>query len=207
MGAIASELSALEPLEDLTVLLSQGDEYGIRVLAATADTAAECGSLVDSFGCHLVFGLEDEEASIRLLGTPSGLTLAEPGRLLVRLGRRNEVEVLGLHLTEDGRRDLLASLGVVEAVSAAPAEIIDAGTRESRIERPGHTPDAEPENPAIGPLIVEIDGNEPQLAFDTGSGSVPDLGPDRAPTEARRRRHLVWKRKRTLSGAATKCFG
>jgi hypothetical protein len=54
---LASELTALEPVEDLTHLLSQGEEYGIRVLAATADTAAERGPLVDRFGCHIVFGL------------------------------------------------------------------------------------------------------------------------------------------------------
>src|SRR6266852_7874427 len=39
---------------------------------------------------------------------------AEPGRLLARLGQRKEVEILGLHLTEDGRRDLLASMEVGE---------------------------------------------------------------------------------------------
>jgi hypothetical protein len=174
LALLASELTALEPVEDLEVLLSQGDEYGIRVLAATADTAAERGPLVDRFGCHLVFGLEDEEASMRLLGTPSGLTLAEPGRMLVRLGRRTEVEVLGLHLTEDGRRDLLASLGVVEAVSAAPGEIGDAGTRESDVETPTIPPDEEPENTAAAPITFEINGNERQVALDPGSGSVPD---------------------------------
>jgi hypothetical protein len=168
---LASELTALEPVEDLTYLLSQGEGYGIRVLAATADTAAERGPLVDRFGCHIVFGLEDEEASIRLLGTPSGLTLAEPGRMLVRLGRRNEVEILGLHLTEGGRRDLLANLGVVEA---APAEIIDPGADESGTERPEHTP-GETNNATIAPLTMEIDDNERQLASDTAADSVPDL--------------------------------
>jgi hypothetical protein len=34
--------------------------------------------------------------------------------LLARLGQRKEVEILGLHLTEDGRRDLLASMEVGE---------------------------------------------------------------------------------------------
>ncbi|HEY1296989.1 MAG TPA: LysM peptidoglycan-binding domain-containing protein [Chloroflexota bacterium] len=181
---LASELTALEPLEDLTHLLSHGEEHGIRVLAATADTAAERGPLVDRFGCHIVFGLEDEEASIRLLGKPSGLTLAEPGRMLVQLGRRNEVEVLALHLTEDGRRDLLASLGVVDAVasaasavSAAPAEAADAGVRESEIETPGNAPDEGPENTVVVPLTVGIESNERQLALDTGSDSVPDPGP------------------------------
>jgi len=103
-------------------------------MAATADSAVEQGPLVDLFDSHVVFGLQDEEASTRLLGTPWALTLAEPGRLRVRLRRRNEVEVLGLHLTEDGRRDLLASMGVIEA-APAPGQVVGCCGRPGRERR------------------------------------------------------------------------
>ena len=102
---------------------------------ATADTGVERDRLVDLFDSHLVFGLQDEEASTRLLGTPWALTLAEPGRMLVRLGRRKEVEVLGLHLTEDGRRDLLASMGVVETAPEV-AEVDDPRPEQRSVDTP-----------------------------------------------------------------------
>ena len=109
-----SELAQVAGEEDLRFLLRHGSEFQVRVVAATADTALERDLLVDCFESRLVFALEDEEASTRLLGKPWALTLAEPGRLLARLGQRKEVEILGLHLTEDGRRDLLASMEVVD---------------------------------------------------------------------------------------------
>jgi len=109
---VISELAQLASNEDLVYLLTHASECRVRVLAATADTALEQGPLVEHFQSRLVFALENEQASTRLLGKPWALTLAEPGRLLARLGRRKEVEILGLHLTEDGRRDLLASVGL-----------------------------------------------------------------------------------------------
>jgi DNA segregation ATPase FtsK/SpoIIIE-like protein len=102
---VASELADVRAYEDLTHLLSHGHRFGVHVVAATCDGAIEREPLVDLFSSRLVFGLEDEEASTRLLGTPWALTLAEPGRVLVRVGQRKEVEVLGLHLTEQGRLD------------------------------------------------------------------------------------------------------
>jgi FtsK/SpoIIIE family len=111
---VAGELADIEAQEELTNLLSDGLRWGVRVLAATAESGIERAPIVDLFSSHLVFGLTDEEASTRLLGTTWALTLAEPGRLLVRLAHRKAVEVLGLHLTEEGRLALLASMGVSE---------------------------------------------------------------------------------------------
>ena len=112
---VVRELAQIAGEEDLRFLLTHGSGFRVRVVAATADTALERDLLVDGFESRLVFALEDEEASTRLLGKPWALALAEPGRLLARLGQRKEVEILGLHLTEDGRRDLLASMEVGEA--------------------------------------------------------------------------------------------
>ena len=52
----------------------------------------------ESFESRIVFGLADEEASTRLLGNDAAETLLGAGHLFARLGRRKEVEVLGLHL-------------------------------------------------------------------------------------------------------------
>ncbi len=111
---VVSELASVVADNDLGYVLEHGRARRVRVLAATADTQVERGPRVDAFETCLIFALEDEEASTRLLGKPWALTLAEPGRLLARLGRRNAVEILGLRLTEEGRRDLLASVGVSE---------------------------------------------------------------------------------------------
>jgi len=141
VAVVVSELAHLAAYEDFVYVLTHGHRYGIRVLAATTDGTLVRGPLVDLFESRFVFGLEDEEASIRLLGKPWALTLAEPGRLLARIGRRKEIEILGLHLTEAGLQDLLAEVGVEEtAASAAPVEIVqppesqaDAATREEPV--------------------------------------------------------------------------
>jgi len=114
--------------------------------------------LVDCFESRLVFALEDEEASTRLLGKPWALTLAEPGRLLARLGQRKEVEILGLHLTEDGRRDLLASMEVGEAappVGTATGNREAAGEHEQLDDKESR---GEPVAPARVGLAEEGDG-------------------------------------------------
>ena len=82
------ELSSLSAEPDLAYLLTHGRECGLRVLAATADAAAERGPLVESFESRIVFGLADEEASTRLLGNDAAETLLGAGHLFARLGRR-----------------------------------------------------------------------------------------------------------------------
>jgi len=44
----------------------------VRVLAATADAAVGRGPLVAAFAARFVFGLDDEDLSVALLGTPGG---------------------------------------------------------------------------------------------------------------------------------------
>src|SRR3982074_3076594 len=87
-----------------------------------ARAGAERGPLVESFESRIVFGLADEEASTRLLGNDAAETLLGVGHLFARLGRRKEVEVLGLHLPEAGRRELFAAMGVDESPSSAAWE-------------------------------------------------------------------------------------
>src|SRR5205807_8683225 len=70
---VAGELAQLRVEQDLMYVLEHGRECGVRVMAATAETQVECGSLVDRFDSRLVFALEDEEASTRLLGKPWAL--------------------------------------------------------------------------------------------------------------------------------------
>jgi tetratricopeptide (TPR) repeat protein len=135
----------------------------------------ERGALVDSFQTHLVFALDDEEASARLLGKPWALTLAEPGRLLVRLELRKEVEILGLHLTEDGLRDLLASMGVNEATTSTGSL---SGEQDS----------------SAGPITVEAAESQGGSAQPAPGNSRPDAdrpaqtavdeGPQAAPEES-----------------------
>src|SRR5712691_727274 len=67
LALVIDELSSLSGEPDLAYLLTHGRECGLRVLAATADAAAERGPLVESFESRIVFGLADEEASTRLL--------------------------------------------------------------------------------------------------------------------------------------------
>lgn len=167
---VASELADICTYEDLTYLLSHGLQFGVRVVGATADSAVERGPLIDLFDSHLVFGLEDEEASTRMLGTPWALTLAEPGRLLVRLGQRKEVEVLGLHLTEGGRRDLLATMGVSDAAATEglrgdaavheregrPPQEVLAGAAENSEPAPPNAP----ANDAPGAISDVVTGGE-----------------------------------------------
>jgi len=72
---VVSELAQVAAEEDLRFLLTHGSEFQVRVVAATADTAIERDLLVDCFESRLVFALEDEEASTRLLGKPWALAL------------------------------------------------------------------------------------------------------------------------------------
>lgn len=136
---VVGELASVVADNDLAYVLEHGRAHRVRVLAASADTQVQRGPLVDTFESRLIFALEDEEASTRLLGKPWALTLAEPGRLLARLGRRNAVEILGLRLTDEGRRDLLASAGASEE---APPESMPADRAE------------EPREPVRGEEVV-----------------------------------------------------
>jgi hypothetical protein len=124
---VIDELSSLSGEPDPAYLLTHGRECGLRVLAATADAAVERGPLVESFETRIVFGLADEEASTRLLGNDGAETLLGPGHLFARLGRRKEVEVLGLHLTEAGRRELFAAMGVDDTPSRPALELVADG--------------------------------------------------------------------------------
>jgi hypothetical protein len=138
---VIDELSSLSGEPDLPYLLTHGRECGMRVLAATADAAAERGPLVESFESRIVFGLADEEASTRLLGNDAAETLLGAGHLFARLGRRKEVEVLGLHLTEAGRRELFAAMGVDESPSSAPWEPVAMDpARHTRVSPTGASP-------------------------------------------------------------------
>jgi hypothetical protein len=145
---VISELAQVAGEDDLVYLLRYGSQFRMRVIAATSDTALERTSLMDVFESHLVFALNDEEASARLLGKPWALTLAEPGRLLARLGQRHEVEILGLHLTEDGRRDLLASMAVVEPSTASPIPVT---SDDNVVDEPDHV-DVMESHGEVGPL-------------------------------------------------------
>jgi hypothetical protein len=153
---VVSELANIDAQDDLAYLLSKGAEYGVRVLAATAHTDVEQSAVVDQFSSRIVFALQDEEASSRLLGAPWALTLAEPGRLLVQLGRRKELEVLGLHLSEDGRRDLLASTGVVEAAPARE-EIVVGCANQGPIDAPESIQPDDPEHSVLEPVAASTE--------------------------------------------------
>ncbi|MDQ6669718.1 MAG: LysM peptidoglycan-binding domain-containing protein, partial [Chloroflexota bacterium] len=172
---VVSELAQVAGEEDLRFLLTHGSEFQVRVVAATADTALERDLLVDGFESRLVFALEDEVASTRLLGKPWALTLAEPGRLLARLGQRKEVEILGLHLTEDGRRDLLASMELGE--TAPPA-----GTATRNHEAAGEheqldDKESQGEPAAPAPAVAAEDGH--------GGNEAPSQNGEAAAAEER----------------------
>src|SRR5216683_3504160 len=55
LALVIDELSSLSGEPDLAYLLTHGRECGLRVLAATADAAAERGPLVESFESRIVF--------------------------------------------------------------------------------------------------------------------------------------------------------
>jgi hypothetical protein len=160
--------------EDLTHLLSHGHRFGVHVVAATCDGDVEREPLVDLFSSHLVFGLEDEEASTRLLGTPWALTLAEPGRVLVRVGQRKEVEALGLHLTEQGRLELLASMGVADPASAT-GQFADALERAPDSAHEVMAGSAEEARKAPPEPTTETSGEKSDVAdVQTQTQSAPD---------------------------------
>jgi hypothetical protein len=123
---VLGELAQPTLNQDLEYVLKHGRECGVRVLAATADLEVERSVLVDWFDSRIVFALEDEEASVRLLGKPWAITLAEPGRALARIGRRKEVELQALRLTDAGRDELLAQISAYELSHANDASGSDA---------------------------------------------------------------------------------
>jgi LysM repeat protein len=171
---VASELADVRASEDLTHLLSHGHRFGVHVVAATCDGDVEREPLVDLFSSHLVFGLEDEEASTRLLGTPWALTLAEPGRVLVRVGQRKEVEALGLHLTEQGRLELLASMGVADPASAT-GQFADALERAPDSAHEVMAGSAEEARKAPPEPTTETSGEKSDVAdVQTQTQSAPD---------------------------------
>jgi hypothetical protein len=67
------------------------------------------------------------------LGNDAAETLLGAGHLFARLGRRKEVEVLGLHLAEAGRRELFAAMGVDETSSSAPREPVADPARHTMV--------------------------------------------------------------------------
>src|SRR5207249_5304306 len=68
------------------------------------------GPLIANFHARFVFGLDDEELSMALVGTPAALTLSGPTRLLARLGDRPAIEVSGARLDDGARQELLEAL-------------------------------------------------------------------------------------------------
>jgi hypothetical protein len=157
VALVVGELATVVGTDDFAYVLRHGRECGVRVLAATADTTIERSIAVESFDSRIVFALEDEEASIRVLGKAWAVTLAEPGRALARLGQRREVELRGLRLTEAARDELLAHIAVsrfIEPVSPEPPQQDATGPGDglaAQLEANEHDSTRESAAPAVGP--------------------------------------------------------
>ena len=92
-------------------VLAQGPAHGLRVLAACTDPAV-AGDVAPGYPSRVVYGLPDEETSVRVLGSPDAAGLAADGGMLVRLaGRAEVIEAYQLRVLDE---DLAKRLGLFQ---------------------------------------------------------------------------------------------
>jgi hypothetical protein len=115
-----TDLSA-EHCATLSAVMLHGPRYGVRVLAASQQRAADLVrdySLVPEFGTRLVLRAADEEESMALLGSGDATELGAGGHMLVRLEGRVPLQALAYRVAPDR----LAHLATLIREHAAPAD-------------------------------------------------------------------------------------
>src|SRR5947209_8367615 len=94
---VVPELTSLgEQASRFELLLGRAADLGVRLVAATTCPAEVAESpLVSQFTTRMVLRMQDEEASVALLGVADAAFLGGGGRLLLRLDGREPVELYG----------------------------------------------------------------------------------------------------------------
>ena len=94
---VVPELTVLGELAPaFELLVNREADLGLRLVAATASPEEALASpLLAHFGTRMVLRMQDEEASVALLGVADAAFLGGGGRLLLRLDGREPVELYG----------------------------------------------------------------------------------------------------------------
>jgi hypothetical protein len=115
-----TDLSA-EHCATLNAVMLHGPRYGVRVLAASQERAADLVRdcpLLPEFGTRLVLRAADEEESMTLLGSGDATELGTGGHMLVRLEGRVPLQALAYRVAPDR----LAHLATLIRERAVPAD-------------------------------------------------------------------------------------
>lgn len=100
--AIAELSSLSDRANELELLMTQAAALGVRVIAAcgTPDEAIQ-SPLVSQFATRMVLHMNDEAASISLLGVADAAFIGGGGRLMIRIDGRQPLELFGFQVSPE----------------------------------------------------------------------------------------------------------
>ncbi|MGI9147427.1 MAG: LysM peptidoglycan-binding domain-containing protein [Chloroflexota bacterium] len=100
---VVPELASLgDQAARFELLASRSASLGVRFIAATSSPEEAMRSpLLSHFGTRMVLRMENDEASVALLGVADAAFLGGGGRLLLRLDGREPVELYGYHVATE----------------------------------------------------------------------------------------------------------
>ena len=126
---VVPELTSLgEQASRFELLLGRAAELGVRLVAATTCPAEVAESpLVSQFTTRMVLRMQDEEASVALLGVADAAFLGGGGRLLLRLDGREPVELYGYQVATEHLERLVRVMRSAYPSGGAPATLSTTG--------------------------------------------------------------------------------
>jgi len=159
---VVPELTSLgEQAASFELMASRGASLGVRFIAATSDLEeAARMPLASHFGTRMVLRMQDEEASVALLGVADAAFLGGGGRLLLRLDGREPVELYGYQVSPEHLERLVRVMRSAYPPdpgwppNAAPPTAPTPFDGEASVEAPRSQPAvAEPLPPTPAPVI------------------------------------------------------
>ena len=151
------ELTSLgEQASRFELLLGRAADLGVRLVAATTCPAEVAESpLVSQFTTRMVLRMQDEEASVALLGVADAAFLGGGGRLLLRLDGREPVELYGYQVATEHLERLVRVMRSAYPSGGAPATLSTTGAESLQAVQSAAPPERVPPTDVAPPADQE----------------------------------------------------
>ncbi|TME35998.1 MAG: LysM peptidoglycan-binding domain-containing protein [Chloroflexi bacterium] len=158
---VVPELTVLGELAPaFELLVNREADLGLRLVAATASPEEALASpLLAHFGTRMVLRMQDEEASVALLGVADAAFLGGGGRLLLRLDGREPVELYGYQVPTEHLERLVRVMRSAYPSGSPPVAATVSTPAEQRATTRGATEAGHVASAAREAEVAAVDGS------------------------------------------------